>query len=389
MTEGNWLRRLRKTVLVAVGAAALVAGTATHAAAAPPPSDGPVTPQVVGGTRAAQGEFPWMVRLSMGCGGSMYTDTLVLTAAHCVNSTGNNSSITATYGTVDLQDPNRVTRTSNYVYRNPGYSTSAGGDWALIRLSSPITGAAKLPLATSTAYDNGTFAVMGWGSATEGGAQQRYLLKAEVPFVPDSTCQQAYPSMKTAVEICAGYPQGGVDTCQGDSGGPMVRRDSAGNWVQVGIVSYGQGCARPNFPGVYAQVSALSSAIASAAASLSGPPQSGKVFENLNNVSIPDAGAAVFSAVSVTGVTGNAPSNLAVGVDIKHTYRGDLVIDLVAPDGTAYRVKNSSSSDSADNVVTTYSVNASAEVANGTWRLRVQDVYTADTGFIDAFRLTF
>ncbi|WP_407640540.1 proprotein convertase P-domain-containing protein [Actinokineospora iranica] len=106
-------------------------------------------------------------------------------------------------------------------------------------------------------------------------------------------------------------------------------------------------------------------------------------------MSIPDAGAAVFSAVSVTGVTGNAPSNLAVGVDIKHTYRGDLVIDLVAPDGTAYRVKNSSSSDSADNVVTTYSVNASAEVANGTWRLRVQDVYTADTGFIDAFRLTF
>ncbi|WP_245812070.1 proprotein convertase P-domain-containing protein [Actinophytocola xinjiangensis] len=75
-------------------------------------------------------------------------------------------------------------------------------------------------------------------------------------------------------------------------------------------------------------------------------------------------------------------------VDISHTYRGDLVIDLVAPDGTAYRLKNSSSSDSADNVVATYTVNASSEQANGTWRLRVQDVYAADTGALNNWALT-
>ncbi|WP_326703432.1 M4 family metallopeptidase [Streptomyces cyaneofuscatus] len=115
----------------------------------------------------------------------------------------------------------------------------------------------------------------------------------------------------------------------------------------------------------------------------------GKVFENNTVVNIPDAGAAVTSTVNVTGVTGNAPSALKVDVNITHTYRGDLVIDLVAPDGTAYRLKNSSSGDSADNVVATYTVNASSEVANGAWRLKVQDVARADTGRINSVKLTF
>ncbi len=118
-------------------------------------------------------------------------------------------------------------------------------------------------------------------------------------------------------------------------------------------------------------------------------PPPGSSFENTTDVAIPDAGAAVTSPITVTGVPGNAPSNLQVSVDIKHTYRGDLVVDLVAPDGSAYRLKNSSGSDSADNVITTYTVNASSEVANGTWQLRVRDVYSVDTGYIDSWRLTF
>ncbi|WLQ40572.1 M4 family metallopeptidase [Streptomyces laculatispora] len=120
-----------------------------------------------------------------------------------------------------------------------------------------------------------------------------------------------------------------------------------------------------------------------------GTDPGGTVFENTTVTAIPDHGAAVTSSVNVTGRTGNAPSALKVGVDITHTYRGDLVIDLVAPDGTAYRLKNSSSSDSADNVQTTYTVNASSEVANGTWKLKVQDVYSGDTGKINSFKLTF
>ncbi|MER6132515.1 S8 family serine peptidase [Streptomyces sp. NPDC001815] len=115
----------------------------------------------------------------------------------------------------------------------------------------------------------------------------------------------------------------------------------------------------------------------------------GTTFSSTAAVSIPDAGSAVESPIAVSGRTGNAPSALQVGVDITHTFRGDLVIDLVAPDGTAFRLKPSSTSDSADNVSATYTVDASGETANGTWKLRVQDVASADTGRINSWNLTF
>ncbi|WBB68457.1 serine protease [Micromonospora sp. WMMD812] len=257
------------TGLLAAALAAVTAGGITLAA--PAAADGgTMTPYVVGGTRAAQGEFPFMVRLSMGCGGALYSSRLVLTAAHCVGSTGANTSITATLGVVDLQSSSRITVRSNYVYRAPGYNGN-GKDWALIRLATPVTGLSTLKIANTTAYDNGTFTVAGWGAAREGGPQQRYLLKATVPLVNDSTCDANYGGdVIPAEEICAGYTSGGVDTCQGDSGGPMFRRDANNAWIQVGIVSWGNGCARPNYPGVYTQVSYFASAIASAAASLGG-----------------------------------------------------------------------------------------------------------------------
>jgi subtilisin-like proprotein convertase family protein len=75
-------------------------------------------------------------------------------------------------------------------------------------------------------------------------------------------------------------------------------------------------------------------------------------------------------------------------VNIVHTYRGDLVIDLIAPDGSAYRLKNSSVFDSADNVNTTYTANLSGEAADGAWKLQVRDVYRVDTGYINTWTLT-
>ncbi|GLY02488.1 MULTISPECIES: serine protease [Actinoplanes] len=265
----------RWRTLLATAAAAITAATmgllVAPTAAVAADDDEIVTPYVVGGTLATQGEFPFMVRLSMGCGGALYSPNLVLTAAHCVGSTGTNTSITATLGVVDLQSSSRLTRTSNYVYRAPGYNGN-GDDWAFIRLSSPVTTLATLPIATSTAYDSGTFTIAGWGAATEGGSQQRYLRKATVPFVSDTTCNSSSMyggDVIAAEEICAGYTAGGVDTCQGDSGGPMFRTGASG-LVQVGIVSWGDGCARPNKPGVYTQVSYFSSAIRSAATSLGG-----------------------------------------------------------------------------------------------------------------------
>ncbi|KNB50054.1 M28 family metallopeptidase [Streptomyces caatingaensis] len=136
-----------------------------------------------------------------------------------------------------------------------------------------------------------------------------------------------------------------------------------------------------------------STAIAGAVWKLSGgsstTPPGGTSFESKVSVAIPDAGAAVESPLTVSGLTGRAPSSLKVGVDIAHPYRGDLVVDLVAPGGRAYRLKPSDADDSAADVVTTYTVDASAEPANGTWKLRVQDVAPQDSGTLRSWKLTF
>ncbi|GGX57477.1 M4 family metallopeptidase [Streptomyces chartreusis] len=115
----------------------------------------------------------------------------------------------------------------------------------------------------------------------------------------------------------------------------------------------------------------------------------GTSFENTADVAIPDRGAAVTSPITVSGRTGNAPSNLQVAVDIVHTYIGDLKVDLLAPDGTVYTLKGYGTGGSADNINTTYTVNASSEVANGVWTLRVQDNAAIDTGYINSWKLTF
>uniref|UniRef100_A0AAU2JVB4 S8 family peptidase n=1 Tax=Streptomyces sp. NBC_00049 TaxID=2903617 RepID=A0AAU2JVB4_9ACTN len=115
------------------------------------------------------------------------------------------------------------------------------------------------------------------------------------------------------------------------------------------------------------------------------PP--GARFENTADYAIND-NATVESPITVSGVSGNAPATLSVPVDIKHTYTGDLKVDLVAPDGTVYTLHNRSGG-SADNIIKTFTVNASSEVANGVWKLRVNDNANIDTGKIDSWALQF
>ncbi|MFB6479056.1 M28 family metallopeptidase [Streptomyces virginiae] len=119
------------------------------------------------------------------------------------------------------------------------------------------------------------------------------------------------------------------------------------------------------------------------------PVPPGQSFENTADVNIPDSpAAAVSSPITVSGVAGNAPATTKVDVNIVHTYRGDLVVDLVAPDGTVYNLHNRSGG-SADNLVQTYTVNASSEVANGVWNLRVKDTAAQDVGYINSWKITF
>ncbi|MFJ5140835.1 S8 family peptidase [Streptomyces sp. NPDC088707] len=116
------------------------------------------------------------------------------------------------------------------------------------------------------------------------------------------------------------------------------------------------------------------------------PP--GPKFENTADFAIAD-NSTVESPVTVSGVTGNAPAALQVPVNIVHTYIGDLQVQLIAPDGSAYTLKAFGTGGSSDNINTTYSVNASSEVANGTWKLRVTDNANADVGKIDSWGLQF
>jgi vibriolysin len=113
-----------------------------------------------------------------------------------------------------------------------------------------------------------------------------------------------------------------------------------------------------------------------------------QTYTNSTPAAIADL-ATITSTITVSGRTGNAPTTSKVSVNITHTYRGDLKIDLLAPDGSVYALKASSSSDSADNVVATYTVDLSTEALNGAWKLRVQDVASGDIGTLNSWSLQF
>jgi aminopeptidase S len=183
----------------------------------------------------------------------------------------------------------------------------------------------------------------------------------------------------------AGIPTGGLFT-----GAEVIKTAAqATKWGGTSGVAFDRCYHRSCDTSTNLNVTALdrmADAIADAIWSQSGTPP-GPFFQNTTDVAIPDL-STVQSPITVTGVPGTAPAALAVGVDIRHTFRGDLVVDLVAPDGTAYNLANRTGG-SADNIIQTFTVNASAETANGTWNLRVRDAAAQDTGTINSWSLQF
>ncbi|XP_063602613.1 transmembrane protease serine 9-like [Penaeus indicus] len=223
--------------------------------------------RIVGGVETEVNEYPWMVSLVNGngyyhfCGGSIISSQWVVTAAHCaaVMSTSDYV-LVGDHNLYSSSDANSQWMQIAEIVSHPSYdSNTLDNDIALIRLTTEIQFPSDnkiAPVCLPTAgemYDNVDATITGWGAQQEGGSTSGTLFEVTVPTMTNTECNNKYGGSITDNMICAGIPEGGKDSCQGDSGGPMVVEEN-GKWKLVGVVSWGNGCARPDRPGVYARV---------------------------------------------------------------------------------------------------------------------------------------
>jgi secreted trypsin-like serine protease len=264
--------------------------------------------KIVGGVPAQRGAYPFQVALfttangkdGMMCGGSLITTKWVLTAAHCITKAAENdapyaaSMINVFAGGLAFGEGDRVRAARVIVH--PGYTSKGlmANDIALLELERPVnesSGAKPITLNSGADSPPGTpVKLLGWGKTTEGGASSKTLLELNISIVDRKACNSsiveyraiksidafrqaqkqlrfsndtlkallvtamaAAPPVVTDQTICAGEMAGGKDACQGDSGGPLFV-SSQGRFVQIGLVSWGEGCARPKLPTIYTRI---------------------------------------------------------------------------------------------------------------------------------------
>ena len=227
---------------------------------------------IVGGGLASSGEYPWMAAVYLGspsgqfCGGTLVRPTIVITAAHCILGAPAPVISGVLIGRTTLNGTGGETIPAAGFVIHPAWNAGLNiFDIAAIKLTRAST-AQPLPWATTAdaAYfaAGDTATVIGWGLTSEGGNPSNALREATVPIVSDTSCHASYGLSHVASQhLCAGYPNGGTDTCQGDSGGPLMVRNGSNQFILAGITSWGEGCARPDRPGVYSEVAALTTFI--------------------------------------------------------------------------------------------------------------------------------
>ncbi|XP_069835951.1 trypsin-like [Dendropsophus ebraccatus] len=220
------------------------------AAAAPIEDDD----KIVGGYNCQEGSVPYQVSLNVGyhfCGGALINTIWVVSAAHC-----NQKRIQVRLGEHNLKElegPEQFVAASK-VIPHPQYDPSVlDNDIMLIKLKKPVRLSSQIRTVNLPSHCEtvGTLCLIsGWGNTLSDGDNYPNILQClKAPVLSDQLCHAAYPDQITKNMFCLGYLEGGKDTCQRDSGGPVVC-----NGKLQGIVSWGQGCALPGYPGVYTKV---------------------------------------------------------------------------------------------------------------------------------------
>ncbi len=257
------------------------ASPAPAAAAGPPgfvaKSGGkPIGNAIVGGKETTFQKHPWLVQITLNgqafCGGALVHPMLVLTAAHCLYS-GQNANWWGNLAPMQAFTSRTLSGIGGEELTIAGWGAadnydpldaggSGGNDWGFLVLSSPSSRPA-LKIAgknEGSIWKPGrTGLVAGFGNISQGGNPSPVLKELSTPLLANSVCSapKAYGTdFNPGNMLCGGFPTGGVGTCQGDSGGPLsVPLDGGGRRI-VGVVSWGDGCAKPNKPTVYTRVAA-------------------------------------------------------------------------------------------------------------------------------------
>ncbi|ALU45188.1 hypothetical protein AT705_19695 [Pseudoalteromonas rubra] len=228
--------------------------------------------RIVGGGETIPFAYPFMGSLQVYngerfrhyCGSSLIAPNKVLTAAHCVEG-WSASDFAVKFGGHDLTDESQgqLYQVTDIVMHERYHDTyTYNNDIAILTLAEAVEGVEPIELADEEmrhSYVVGeNFKVMGWGALHAGGPSPDKLHEVDVPYISNEVCndEKHYDGQISDSMICAGFDEGGKDSCQGDSGGPLiVNRDN--RWIQVGVVSWGEGCASEFKPGVYADVAVL------------------------------------------------------------------------------------------------------------------------------------
>ncbi|XP_072860073.1 transmembrane protease serine 11E [Pogona vitticeps] len=222
--------------------------------------------RIFGGNIAEEGEWPWQASLQLNgihrCGATLISDRWLVTAAHCFRGARDISRWTASFGA--RLNPPTMRRNLQQIIVHEDYANNVMNhnfDIAVVKIVPPVQFSAAvhhvcLPEATQFFPENTTCFVTGYGALRDDGPSVGELRQTEVKIISNEICnrREVYNYAITPGMLCAGYLEGGSDACQGDSGGPLVTSDPRRIWYLVGIVSWGDECAKPNKPGVYTRV---------------------------------------------------------------------------------------------------------------------------------------